>query len=80
MLRETLKREIDSLNESQLTRVAEVVAALKIQSQQLDRGVPFWKRATPEERAQDLRRWVAGLPKTEVSLPDEAFDRENIYE
>ena len=36
--------------------------------------------ATPAERARDFRDWVAQLPTTLVSLPDEAFSRDRIYE
>ena len=80
MLRETLKQEIDTLNESQLSRIAEFIMSIKAHAQQLVKAVPFWQRATPEERSQDFRAWVAGLPKTGVSLSNEAFDRESIYE
>jgi len=31
-------------------------------------------------RTQDFREWVTGLPQTDKSLSDDAFDRENIYE
>lgn len=80
MLRETLKQEIDQLSESQLRKLADFVASIKNQAQQLAKSVPFWQRATPIERAEDFRSWVAQLPETRLSLPDEAFDRDNIYE
>jgi hypothetical protein len=80
MLRETLKQEIDQLSESQLRKLADFVASIKNQAQQLAKSVPFWQRATPIERAEDFRAWVAQLPETRLSLPDEAFDRGNIYE
>jgi len=80
MRREILKREIDTLNESQLSRIAEFIMSIKAQEQQLLKSIPFWQRATPMERSQDFRTWVAGLPKTGLSLSDEAFDRESIYE
>jgi hypothetical protein len=80
MLRDTLKQEIDQLSESQLRKLAEFVASIKSQAQQLAKSVPFWQRATPRERAEEFRLWVAQLPETRLSLPDEAFDRGNIYE
>jgi hypothetical protein len=40
---------------------------------------PFWATATPEERAQDLRRWVASHTEG-PGLSDEALSRESIYE
>lgn len=80
MLRENLKREIDTLNESQLAKIAEFVVAIKAYTQQWVKKPLFWQRATPSERSQDFRRWVAGLSKTGVSLSDDAFDRESIYE
>lgn len=80
MLREHLKQEIDTLNESQLSKIAEVVLAIKAHAQQLVKKPPFWQRATPIERSQDFRKWVAGLSKTGRSLADDAFDRESIYE
>lgn len=78
--RETLKQEIDTLNESQLSRIAEFVLSIKAHTQQLVKAAPFWQRATSAERSQDFRVWVAGLPQTGLSLSDEAFDRESIYE
>jgi hypothetical protein len=40
---------------------------------------PFWATATPEERAQDLRRWVESH-KDGPNLPLEAVSRETIYD
>ncbi|MEM9009012.1 MAG: hypothetical protein AAGE59_36575 [Cyanobacteria bacterium P01_F01_bin.86] len=80
MLRETLKQEIDKLSESQPRKIADFVTSIKPQTQQLAKTVPFWQRATSKERAQDFRDWAAQLPKTSLSLTDEAFDRDNIYE
>ena len=80
MLRESLKQEIDTLNENQLSRIAEFVMSIKAHAQQRTKTVPFWQRATPTERSQDFREWVAGRPKTGLSLSNEAFDRESIYE
>jgi hypothetical protein len=51
----------------------------KDQSQQCAE-IPFWQRATPLERAKDFQEWVEQLPKTNVSLANEAFDRSKIYE
>jgi len=39
-----------------------------------------YQSATPKERAQDFREWVARLPKTGSSLSGDAFDRDSIYE
>ena len=80
MLRETLKQEIDKLSDSQLKKVADFVTSIKTQAQQLTKSVPFWQCATPAERAQDFRIWVAQLPKSTISLADVAFDRGSIYE
>lgn len=80
ILREALKQEIDTLNETQLSKIAEFVMSVKAHAQQLAKSVPFWQHATPTERAQDFRSWVAGLSKTGSSLSDDAFDRESIYE
>jgi len=40
---------------------------------------PFWATATPEERAEDLRRWVASH-KGGPGVPDEAVSRESMYD
>ncbi len=80
MLRETLKQEIDKLSDSQLRKIADFINSVKTQAQQLSQATPFWQNATPVERAEDLRRWVAQLPKTSITLTDEAFDRGDIYE
>jgi hypothetical protein len=79
-LRETIKQEIDTLGEAQLSRIAEFVMSIKTHAQQPGDAVPFWQRVTPMERSHDFRTWASRLPKTGVSLSDEAFDRESIYE
>ncbi len=80
MLRETLKQEIDNLDDAQLSKIADFVVSIKAQAQQLAKTVPFWQRATPVERAENFRIWVDQLPKTGTTLADEAFDRGSIYE
>ena len=80
MLRETLKQEIDQLNDNQLRQIADFIHSVKTQAQWLTKAIPFWQRATSVERAEDFRKWVTQLPKTNMSLSDEAFDRGNIYE
>lgn len=80
MLRETLKQEIDQLSDSQLRRIADFVTLLKSQAQQSSEPILLWQNATPIERAQDFRAWIAQLPGTHLSLTDEAFDRGNIYD
>ena len=80
MLRETLKQEIDTLSDGQLRQIAELVTTLKAQACQPSRADRFWQQATPVERAQNFRVWVAQLSNASVSLPDTAFDRGNIYD
>lgn len=44
---------------------------------------PFWATATPEERAEDFRQWIASIREREPSrppLPDEALRRESMYD
>jgi hypothetical protein len=37
------------------------------------------KNLTPTEKAEQFRQWVAQFPKSNVNLPAEASQRENIY-
>lgn len=78
--KEMLKREIDSLNENQISRLAAFVDLIKTHAQMWTKTAPTWQRVTPAERSRDFRTWVAGLPPVGPSLGDEAFDRESIYE
>ena len=80
MLRDALKLEIDQLSEDQLKKLADFIALMKAQTQQFTKTDPFWQRATPIERSQDFRAWVCQLPQTSPSLPDNAFDRNSIYD
>ncbi|MBL8203870.1 MAG: hypothetical protein JNM09_06535 [Blastocatellia bacterium] len=50
---------------------------LKLKSKEEEK--PFWMTATPEERAEDFRKWVASHTDG-PNLPNEAFRRESIYE
>jgi hypothetical protein len=54
--------------------------AVSLLQSRLNDGDAFWQRATPTQRAEDFRAWVAELPETHLSLSEEAFDRGNIYE
>jgi hypothetical protein len=40
---------------------------------------PFWKKATPEERAADILRWAASHIDG-PGLPDKAISRDGIYD
>lgn len=80
MLRETLKKELDQLNGDQLQQIAGFLAFLKYQAKHPTPVTPLWQNATPTERANEFREWVLSLPKTNISLPDSAFDRDAIYE
>ncbi|NES25909.1 MAG: hypothetical protein F6K41_45245 [Symploca sp. SIO3E6] len=79
MLRDTLKEEIEHLSESQLRRVADYITLVKLQTQHTSQNEPLWQCATSAQRVQNFRAWVEQLPKTGLSLPDEAFNRESIY-
>lgn len=68
MLRETLKREIDQLSDNQLGKIAELVQSIKINTEPLPNGMPFWQRSTPEERVKDFRAWITQLPTTDLNL------------
>lgn len=77
---ETLKQEIDQLSESQLREIADFVTTIKSQPHHFSERILFWQHATAVERAEDFRVWAAQLPHTHLSLPDQAFDRNDIYE
>ena len=79
MLREDLKKELDTLNDEQLKKVASFIADLELQSRETLSTIPFWQRAASAERAKEFREWVLQLPQGSPSLPDEAFNRDSIY-
>ncbi len=80
MLKENLKKEIDKLNEEQLLKIADFIAFIEFQAKQVKSSVAFWQNLTPVERSSEFRTWVSQLPKSDVSLPDEATSRDSIYE
>lgn len=80
MLREDLKKELDKLSDEQLKKIADFIAFIEFQSEQVASSALLWQRTTPFERAREFREWVLQLPKSSSSLPDEAFNRDNIYE
>lgn len=82
MLREQLKQELDKLNETQLSQIADFIKQIEISPQHSDTAdttIPLWKTATSEERTRDFQEWVKQLPHNSQSLPDTAFDRDSIY-
>jgi len=80
MLRETLKKELDQLNDDQLQQIAGFIAFLQFQAKHPTSVTPSWQNTTPTDRANEFREWVLSLPETNISLPDSAFDRDVIYE
>ena len=40
----------------------------------------IWRTMTPEQRAEDLRRWLAQERPSEVHLTNEQLRRENMYD
>ncbi len=80
MLREELNKELDKLSDEQLQKITDFIVDLELQSKQAASSVPFWQRATPTQRAKEFREWVLQLSKSGTSLPDEAFNRDSIYE
>lgn len=58
--------------------VAELVAASL--NRQYSLSVSPKSDAEPEARAKEFREWVSQLPETGLSLSDEAFNRDSIYE
>lgn len=81
MLKEKIKQKLDRLNEEQLEKIANFISLIESQPDQVESPfIPFWLIATPAERAREFRDWVSQLPTTSVSLPDEAFSRDRIYE
>jgi flagellar biosynthesis/type III secretory pathway M-ring protein FliF/YscJ len=78
-LREKLKQEVDSLNEDQLKQVESFIDQLHHRFEESQKRLQYLASTTPEERAREFQEWLAQFPRTGVTLPDEAFDRESIY-
>ncbi|WP_404790895.1 hypothetical protein [Altericista sp. CCNU0014] len=79
VLREQLKQTLDKLNETQLTQIANFIGNIDSSPQQPDAEVPLWQTGTSAERTKDFQEWLKQLPRNGSSLPDEAFDRDSIY-
>jgi hypothetical protein len=81
MLREKLKQQLDRLNEDQLKKIADFITLIESESDRVTSSfVPFWQTVTPAERAREFRDWISQPPRTNVSLSDEAFSRDMMYE
>jgi hypothetical protein len=80
MLREDLKKKLDNLNDEKLKKIADFIAFIEFQSKQATSSTPFWQRATSVERSREFRTWISQLPNNGLSLPDEAFSRDTIYD
>ncbi|MBE9012258.1 hypothetical protein IQ250_18840 [Pseudanabaenaceae cyanobacterium LEGE 13415] len=79
MLKEKVKQQIDKLNDEQLKQVESFITAIQVQSEQSQTSKRYWETATKEEWLKSFHEWTQQFPKTEVILPDEAYDRESIY-
>ena len=73
MLKDTLKKEIDNLNEEQLKQIADFLVSLKAQEKQKDQDF----EAIADKLAEDFKAYVGqDIPQ----LSDYAVSREGIYE
>lgn len=73
MLKDTLKKEIDNLNEEQLKKIADFVTLLKAEDKQKDEEF----EVIANKLAEDFKRYVGqNIP----NLSDYAVSREGIYE
>jgi antitoxin ParD1/3/4 len=73
MLKDTLKQEIDNLNEEQLKKIADFVASLKAQDKQKDEEF----ETIADQLAEDFKTYVG---HNTPNLSDYAVSREGIYE
>jgi antitoxin ParD1/3/4 len=73
MLKDTLKKEIDSLNEEQLKKIADFVIFLKSQDKQKDEEF----ESISDKLAEDFKMYVG---QNVPNLSDYAVSRESIYE
>jgi antitoxin ParD1/3/4 len=73
MLKDTLKQEIDNLNEEQLKKIADFMASLKAQDKQKDEEF----ETIADQLAQDFKTYVG---HNTPNLSDYAVSREGIYE
>ncbi|MDJ1185629.1 hypothetical protein [Roseofilum casamattae] len=80
VLLEQIKQKLDQFNDVQLDRVAHLIEAIEAEGHGFTgKTQPLWCKKTSTERAEEFDRWVAQLPRTNISLPDEAFNRDNLY-
>jgi predicted secreted acid phosphatase len=73
MLKDTLKKEIDNLNEEQLKKIADFVTLLKAEDKQKDEEF----EAIANKLAEDFKMYVG---QNILNLSDDAVSREGIYE
>jgi hypothetical protein len=45
-----------------------------------NRERPFWRQATPQQRAEGFRLWAAASRPSTPDLSDESLRRENLYD
>ena len=45
-----------------------------------DKERPFWRQATPQQRAEAFQRWAAAPRPPAPDLTDESLRRENLYD
>jgi antitoxin ParD1/3/4 len=73
MLKDTLKQEIDNLNEEQLKKIADFMFSLKAQDKKKDEEF----EAISNKLAEDFKMYVE---QNTPNLSDYAVSREGIYE
>lgn len=45
-----------------------------------DKAQPFWREATPQQRAEAFWRWAKSPRPPAPDIPDESLRRENLYD
>jgi hypothetical protein len=86
-IKANLQQTIERLTEAQLQQVIEYIAFLQYRDKETRisysvehrNSLQDASRRSPAERAASFLQWARSHQPSGVTLPDEAFSRENIY-
>ncbi|MBD2578603.1 hypothetical protein [Oscillatoria sp. FACHB-1406] len=79
-LKESLRQQLEGLNEEQLKQVANFIAFLEFVSHPKPTNVSFRQTLTPERRARQWQESVKWAGTLGVNLPEIALHRDTMYD
>lgn len=81
--REQLFQELEQASDELIIETLNFVRSTKANLETINAAIAQSQQSlpqTPEDKIQQLKDWIAALPKNDTPLPEEALHRDSMYD